>query len=81
VFQALGKAKEALILSIARQGIVLLPVLFIFNYAFGRDGLIFAIPVADTLSMLICIALFLPVLRSLGSADKEHESLTQNHIE
>jgi putative MATE family efflux protein len=76
VFQALGKAKEALILSIARQGIVLLPVLFIFNYAFGRDGLIFAIPIADTLSMLICIGLFLPVMRSLGSGDKERDDLT-----
>ena len=70
VFQAFGKAKQALILSIARQGFVLIPLLFILNYAFGRDGLIFSLPIADTASMLICVILFLPVLREIGREDK-----------
>ena len=67
VFQALGKARQAMILSIARQGIVYLPILLTFNYAFGRDGLIFAFPAADTLSALLGIILFLPVLKELKS--------------
>ena len=65
VFQSLGKGKQALILSIARQGIVFLPILFVFNYAFGRDGLIFSSPVADTLSTLLCVALFIPIMIEL----------------
>jgi Na+-driven multidrug efflux pump len=65
VFQSLGKAKQALILSIARQGIVFLPIMLIFNFAFGKDGLIFALPVADVGTTLLCIALFIPVAREL----------------
>ena len=65
VFQALGKAKQAMILSIARQGIVYLPILLAFNYAFGRDGLIFAFPTADTLSTMLGILLFLPILKEI----------------
>jgi Na+-driven multidrug efflux pump len=65
VFQSLGKAKQALVLSIARQGIVFLPILLIFNFAFGKDGLIYAVPVADTVSTLLCVALFIPVAREL----------------
>ena len=72
VFQAFGKAKQALVLSVARQGVVFLPVIIIFNIAFGRDGLIFAMPVADALSTLICVGLFLPLMRELGGDNKKY---------
>jgi Na+-driven multidrug efflux pump len=65
VFQSLGKARQTLALSVARQGIVFIPILVLFNYTLGRDGLILAQPVADVLSMLLTVLLFLPVRREL----------------
>ncbi|MDR1217594.1 MAG: MATE family efflux transporter [Oscillospiraceae bacterium] len=69
VFQSMGKAKQALVLSIARQGIVFLPIMLIFNFAFGKDGLILAQPVSDTISTLICVGLFLPVFKELAHSE------------
>jgi putative MATE family efflux protein len=65
VFQSLGKAKQTLALSVARQGIVLIPLLILFRFLMGQDGIILAQPVADIASMLISVALFLPVRREL----------------
>jgi putative MATE family efflux protein len=69
VFQSLGKAKQTLALSVARQGIVLIPLLVLFNYLIGRDGIILAQPVADVASLLISVALFLPIRRELTGND------------
>ena len=72
VFQALGKAKQALILSLARQGIVFVPLLLILNYTLKMDGLILAYPFSDIGSTILCVLLFLPVLKEL----KGKEGLT-----
>jgi putative MATE family efflux protein len=69
VFQSLGKAKQTMALSIARQGIVLIPLLILFNFLFGRDGIILAQPVSDIASMLISVALFLPIRRELSGTE------------
>jgi putative MATE family efflux protein len=69
VFQSLGKAKQTMALSIARQGIVLIPLLVLFNFLFGQDGIILAQPIADIASMLISVALFLPIRRELSGMD------------
>jgi putative MATE family efflux protein len=57
-FQAIGAARPSLILSIARQGFVFLPVLVIFNYFFGMDGLVFAQPIADIGAVALALFLF-----------------------
>lgn len=57
-FQAIGAARPSLILSVARQGFVFLPVLLIGNYFFGMDGLIFAQPIADIGAVALAIFLF-----------------------
>ncbi|MDR3172505.1 MAG: hypothetical protein LBU17_12955, partial [Treponema sp.] len=74
VFQSLGKARQTLVLSIARQGIVFIPILMLFNYTLGRDGLILAQPVSDLLSMLLTVLLFLPVRRELAGANITREN-------
>jgi Na+-driven multidrug efflux pump len=66
VFQSLGKAKQTLVLSIARQGLALIPLLILFNMYIGQDGIILAQPVADAVSLLISVALFLPIRRELS---------------
>ncbi len=66
--QAFGKAKASLFLSVARQGLFFIPLLFILNTLFGFRGLIYAQPVSDALSL----TLSLTVLRFiLTKAEKE----------
>ncbi|WP_053955465.1 MATE family efflux transporter [Inediibacterium massiliense] len=52
LFQALGKGKEALALSVARQGIFLLPAIFILPKWFELDGVIWSQTVADLLTLI-----------------------------
>nr|WP_321982763.1 MATE family efflux transporter [uncultured Cohaesibacter sp.] len=60
--QAMGAAKESLILSISRQGFIFIPMIFTLNYFFGLSGVVYAQPVADVMSILISIALVYPHL-------------------
>lgn len=56
-FLATGKAREGGILSIARQELVLIPLLFILTFLFGKTGLLFAQPLADLTACAITIIL------------------------
>lgn len=60
--QAMGKAMLSLVLSICRQGIIFLPIIIIFNQFFGLNGLIYAQPIADLLSLGISLVFFMLVL-------------------
>ncbi len=53
--QAIGAAAPALLASIFRQGIIFIPAVFIMKALIGVDGLVWAQPVADVLSLLIVI--------------------------
>ncbi|MCK4957590.1 MAG: MATE family efflux transporter [Candidatus Cloacimonetes bacterium] len=64
-FQALGKAVPALILSLARQVIILIPLLLIFSKVFGLNGIWASMPVADTLAALITFVFFVNLMRKL----------------
>ena len=61
--QALGAAKESLIVSISRQGLVYIPAMFILGTAFQEAGLIWAQPMADVLSLLLAVGLYLHASR------------------
>lgn len=51
--QSIGKAKEAMILSLLRQVILLIPMVIILPKFLGLDGVWFAQPVSDLLSIII----------------------------
>ncbi|MFU8795215.1 MAG: MATE family efflux transporter [Dethiobacteria bacterium] len=53
VFQALGKAKAALVISMARQVLFLIPLLIILPQFFDLTGIWLAFPVADLLSSVL----------------------------
>lgn len=55
--QAMGAATASLIASICRQGIIFIPAVLIMGYVLGRDGLVWAQPVADVLSLVWVIVL------------------------
>lgn len=56
--QAIGAAKSALIINISRQGLIYIPAIFILQKLIGIDGLLWAQPVADILSVILVIVLY-----------------------
>ena len=52
-FQAIGKALPALLLTLSRQGIFFIPLLFILPRFYGVDGVWMAFPIADVLSTIV----------------------------
>lgn len=61
--QAMGAALPSLILSIARQGFVYIPVLLILNAIFGIDGAAYTQPVTDVFAILLACTAYMLVLR------------------
>ncbi|MDD2955270.1 MAG: MATE family efflux transporter [Oscillospiraceae bacterium] len=64
-FQAMGKALPSLVLSLSRQGLIFLPVIIIANALVGLEGIVWAQPVADLVSTLLAVCLFLFIDRRL----------------
>ncbi len=63
--QNLGKVFSASFLSMARQGILFIPLVYILPPLFGLYGLFLVQPIADLLTFLIAIPLQLHVIRQL----------------
>jgi putative MATE family efflux protein len=55
VFQALGKARAALVLSMSRQVLFMIPMLLTLPLLFGVNGVWLAFPVADVLSFALAL--------------------------
>lgn len=65
--QACGAAKESLIVSISRQGIIYIPAMFILGALFHETGLIWAQPVADVLSLVLAVILYFRIKKKMES--------------
>ncbi len=65
--QAMGKAIPSLLLSISRQGLVFLPLLFLLNRLFGFNGFLFAQPTTDFLMLVISIIMLSMILKKANS--------------
>ena len=71
LFLALGKGKEVFILGACRQGICFIPVILIFPFIWGLNGILYAQPIADVLSALITVFMAIPLHRSLAVAEQK----------
>ncbi len=71
-FQAIGKPKLAMLLSLSRQVLVLIPALLILPRFFGLNGVLMAGPVADLTSFFITAIWLIMELRSL---DVKHQAV------
>ncbi|MGD1823650.1 MAG: MATE family efflux transporter [Pleomorphochaeta sp.] len=69
-FQATGKAIKAMFLSLGRQCIIYIPLLFILNSLFGFNGFIFAQPIADISTTLIALILSISFMKELNELEK-----------
>ena len=56
--QAMGAATSALIINISRQGLIYIPAIFILQAIVRMDGLLWAQPVADILSVILVLILY-----------------------
>lgn len=63
VFQALGNGVYSLIISIARQLVVILPVSWLLAMAFGLNAVWWAFPIAELVSMALSVFLFVKIYR------------------
>ena len=68
--QAAGAATAALIVNLSRQGIIYIPALFILKNMLGVNGLVWAQPVADLLSMVIVAILYTRTVKKMVSNEK-----------
>lgn len=68
--QGMGKAVPSLVLTICRQGVVFIPSVYILNGIFGLDGVIYAQPVADFISIVMSLVICLGIFRKM---DKERQ--------
>lgn len=65
ILQAMGKGVPSLILSLSRQGLAFVPILFISNSLFGLDGLIYSQPIADVVSIITAIIIYSVIMKKL----------------
>jgi putative MATE family efflux protein len=63
IFQAMGKWKQSMFLSLFRQGLLLIPLLIILNQVLGLYGLIWSQPIADTISLVVGAAIYVSIAR------------------
>ena len=65
--QAIGAAGPALLASLFRQGVIFLPAVFIMKALLGADGLIWAQPVADVLSLGLLVMMLIRRIKAMPS--------------
>ncbi|WP_409967499.1 MATE family efflux transporter [Bengtsoniella intestinalis] len=68
---AMGAEKASLVSNACRQGIIFVPLVFIMNYSMGLDGLLWAQPISDVLTLILTIILCVNVYKTLRSKDEE----------
>lgn len=74
-FQAIGKGKQSLILAISRQGFVFFPMIFIMNHFIGLFGIVWAQPVADFVSIIVAICMFIGLNKDFHEIEAEQDAL------
>lgn len=70
-FQAVGKPKQAMMLSLSRQVLILIPALLILPKFFQINGLLMAGPLSDLLSSIITGTWLYRELKHLGAKHEE----------
>ncbi|HEY97416.1 MAG TPA: hypothetical protein G4O16_04465, partial [Dehalococcoidia bacterium] len=55
-FQGLSRGTMALVLSLVRQFIVFVPILYLLSYLFGLNGVWYSLPTSDIVGFLVAYA-------------------------
>lgn len=76
-FQAVGKPKLSLFISLSRQIIILIPCIIVMSRLFGLTGIWFAAPTSDFISTVITFILIKREMKILKHLQKEQEKLDE----
>jgi Na+-driven multidrug efflux pump len=68
--QTMGKALEASIVALSRQGLFLLPSIFILGPLLGLNGIQLARPVSEITSLVVVIPVLIRTLKILSAPDE-----------
>ena len=71
--QGMGKALPSLILTVCRQGLIFIPLIFVLTAMFGLDGVIYAQPAADYLSIVVAILICAYLFRTMDHREEKAE--------
>lgn len=74
-FQAVGKPKLSLFISLSRQIIILIPCIIVMSRLFGLTGIWFAAPTSDFISTVITFVLIKREMKILKHLQKEQEEI------
>ena len=74
-FQYIGKAPLAILMSLTRQLIFLLPLLWFLPRQLGAQGVWISMPIADTASIILAFALFVWQMRKIKQLELQQKSL------
>lgn len=75
IFQAMGKWKQSLVMSVLRQAGILIPCLIILDNVIGKYGLVFAQPISDAFTLILGALLYFktakPELTAMKTANTQ----------
>lgn len=83
-FQAIGRSKSAMFLTLTRQIIFLIPAVIFFPQFWGVEGLLYAAPFADLLAAILTGYFFINILKDLTHLSvihKENEFAAESLLE
>lgn len=70
LFLALGKGTAGFILGACRQGICFVPVIFLLPLIWGMNGILYAQPIADILSVIVTVFMALNLHKQLSKEEQ-----------
>ena len=74
-FQYIGKAPLAILMSLTRQLLFLLPLLWFLPRQFGAQGVWISMPIADTASIILAFVLFMWQMRKIKQLELQPKNL------
>jgi len=83
-FQAMGRAIPSLLLSISRQGLIFLPILFLSNYFFGYNGIVYTQASTDLVALVVAVIMFFVIMRNINkkiAVTENKENIQEENIE
>lgn len=66
-FQCLGMVRTSIFLSLSRQLIFLVPMIYLLPVWLGQDGVWVSFPISDIISVLFCLFFIIRLFRRLGT--------------
>ena len=70
-FSAIGKPLKGAFLSLSRQVLFLIPLILLFSFLWGTDGILFSAPVADLTAFLVTTVFVMKELARMRRLEKE----------